>query len=186
MGQGRNAHGKINIKMKRLPKPVRSDKFLPLRTLLRLSSDCADSGWHVTAFDLRRTTRGFHPILQAALTTLSIVVLDRFRPGSAPSFNHSMYVCTGQNRMMLTYTPRRLNLGIHLPEVDSRSLRELKFFWLILFSSKLTFSSLSMDRFLVLMNSLVLCRSSYEPSDFIRVATSCVHISDELKGQRNA
>ena len=60
--------------------------------------------------------------------------------------------------MMLTCTPRRLTLGIHLPEVDSKSL---------------------VDHVLVvdLLKSLdgpvsgsdelfVLCRSSYEPSEF--------------------
>ena len=144
MRQGRNSHRKTKIKMRSFPKRVRSDKLVSLRISLRLTSHCADSGWHVLHSTSGALPKVFIQFSHQALPTRNIVVPDRFRPGSAPSFNHSMYVCTGQTRMMLTYTPRRLTLGIHLPEVDSRSLRELKIFGWSCFRRELNFS-MSLD-----------------------------------------
>ena len=80
---------------------------------------------------------------------------------------------------MLTYTPCRLILGFHFPEVHSRSLRELKIFDWSCFRRSWT-SQVSRWTSFWFWWTLLLCRSSYEPSDFIKwPPTSCVPTSDE-------
>ena len=68
---------------------------------------------------------------------------------------------------MLKNTPRRFTLGSHLPEVHSRSLREIQIFALVDHGFIVVVPFKSLDEPIFGFDELfVLCRSSCEPLDF--------------------
>ena len=168
--QGWNTQGKI--KTRNLLNCPRTDKFVHTDVSFRLAQ-ILDGTCCVRPQAYNKRFQSNSP---RNSDFRSIVVPDRFRTGLAPSVDHSLYVCTWQIRMMLKYTPRWFTLGFHLPEVHSRSLRELQIFTLVHRDFIVVVLLKSLDEPVSGFDELfVLCRSSCEPSDFASGHQLCTH-----------
>ena len=173
--------GKQKLNMKRFPKGVRSDKTRASKSLTS-SQLKLHRFWMARApFDLRRATRAFIPILQAALTLwilwcliasdqvrlhLSITpcTFARDRTGWCSHAHHVVWP--------LGFTFPKFTPG---PCANSRFLVDLVFVVVELLKS--------LDGPVSGSDELsMLCRSSYEPSDFISGHPLCTYFGCDPNG----
>ena len=176
MRQGRNSLRKTKIKMRSFPKRVRSDKLVPLRISLRLISNCADSGWHV----LRSTSGAIPEVLIQFSKRLW------FSEYCGAWSLQTKFGSIFQSLLVRLHGTEQDDAHIHTTTFDpwispSRSSLQVSSWTqicrLILFSSKLNFSSLSMDSFwfwwTLCAVSIFLRTFGFHP-----VVISCVPTSD--------
>ena len=99
--------------------------------------------------------------------TWKAVMLECSSPVHAPTVHNRWQIRSGQYRMVLKDTPRRM-LDLRFLAVHSRPLREHKIFAHVNHCFIVVFLFKSLDELILgfSMNSIVLCRSSGKPSDF--------------------